>query len=135
MHAERRAPDHGHGHAPPAYVVEDDLMMLNLLSELAASAGLEPLTFTRLSSARRALREHVPAVMLVDDDLPDGRGADLVRDMQADPRTRNVRVIVCTSAGDHRRREIARLAPVIRKPFAIAEMEAALRRVAPSPAG
>jgi DNA-binding response OmpR family regulator len=124
-------PATGRAHGPPAYVVEDDLTMLHLLSELAASAGLEPLTFTRLSSARRALRERLPAVLLVDDDLPDGRGADLVRDLRADPRTRGVRVIVCTSAGEHRRREIAGLAPVIRKPFAIAEMEEALRRVAP----
>lgn len=131
MHARTWTRAAGRAHPPPAYVVEDDLMMLNLLSELAASAGLEPLTFTRLSSARRALKEHVPAVLLVDDDLPDGRGADLVRELRADPRTSGLPVIFCTSAGEHRRREIARLAPVVRKPFAIAEMEEALRRAAP----
>lgn len=135
MYADGPAPGTGRDHAPPAYVVEDDVMMLRLLSELAVSAGLEPLPFTRLSSARRALRERLPAVLLVDDDLPDGRGADLVRDLRADPRTRGVRVIVCTSAGERRRREIARLAPVVRKPFAIAEMEEALRRVVPAAAG
>jgi DNA-binding response OmpR family regulator len=118
------------GRPPPAYVVEDDVMMLRLLSEVAASVGLEPLAFTRLSSARQALRERLPAVLLLDDDLPDGRGADLLRDLRADPRTRHVDVIVCTSAGQARREQIARLAPVIAKPFALAQVEDALRSVA-----
>jgi DNA-binding response OmpR family regulator len=114
---------------PPAFVIEDDVGMLRLLSDLAASVGLEPLPFTRLSTARRALRERLPVVLLVDDDLPDGRGADLVRELRADPRTRHVRAIVCTAAGPARRRQIARLAPVITKPFAPSEVEDALREV------
>jgi DNA-binding response OmpR family regulator len=118
---------------PPAYVVEDDVSMLHLLSELAASVGLAPRTFTRLASARRALREHPPAVLVIDDDLPDGQGADLVRELRADPRTRDVQVVMCTSAGPQRRRQIARLAPVVGKPFALREMETALRRAAPRP--
>jgi CheY-like chemotaxis protein len=125
----------GQGGAPPprAFVVEDDVMMLRLLSEVVASVGLEPLTFTRLSTARRALHERVPAVLLVDDDLPDGRGADLVRELRADPRTRNVKAIVCTSAGPSRRRQISQLAPVIAKPFAVDQLESALREVAAAP--
>ena len=116
---------------PPAYVVEDDVMMLNLLSEIAASAGLAPRTFTRLSTARRAMRERPPAVLVIDDDLPDGRGGDFVRELKADARTRDVKVVICTSAGPQRRRQMAGLAPVIPKPFAIEEMESALRHVAP----
>lgn len=116
---------------PPAYVVEDDVTMLHLLSEIAASAGLAPRTFTRLGTARRALRERPPAVLVIDDDLPDGRGADLVREMRDDPRMRDVRVVMCTSAGPQRRRQIAGLAPVVTKPFAVEEMESALRRAAP----
>jgi DNA-binding response OmpR family regulator len=118
------------GHPPAAYVVEDDMMMLRLLSEVAASVGLVPLAFTRLSSARRALQERLPSVLLLDDDLPDGRGADLLRELRADPRTRHVEVIVCTSADPDRRQQLARLAPVIAKPFSLAEVEDALREVA-----
>jgi DNA-binding response OmpR family regulator len=122
-----------HGQArtmPPAYVVEDDVMMLHLLSEIAAAAGLAPRTFTRLSTARRAMRERPPAVLVIDDDLPDGRGADFVRELKADARTRDVNVVMCTSAGPQRRRQIAGLAPIVGKPFAVEEMETALRRVA-----
>jgi len=112
---------------PPAYVVDDDIGMLRLLSEVAAAVGLRPLAFTRLSAARRALRERVPEVLLLDDDLPDGRGADFVRELRADPRTRDVKVIVCTAAGPDRRRQISSVAPVIAKPFEVTEMEGALR--------
>lgn len=129
MYPTRRDPTVRH-RPPPAYVVEDDVMILRLLSEVAASVGLEPLTFTRLSSARRALRERLPAVLLLDDDLPDGRGADLLGELRANPRTRHVDVIVCTGAGPARRRQIARMAPVIAKPFSLAEVEDALRHVA-----
>jgi DNA-binding NtrC family response regulator len=114
----------------PAFVVEDDPMMRRLLSEVAASLGLRPRGFRRLSAARAALREEVPAVLVVDDDLPDGFGTDLVEEVMADPRTRDVGVVVCTGAGRSRREEIARLVPVVPKPFDIDEMERALRRVA-----
>lgn len=130
MFAAKQGGNQGGGPPPRAFVVEDDVMMLRLLSEIAASVGLEPLAFTRLSAARRALHERVPAVLLVDDDLPDGRGADLVSELRADPRTRHVRAIVCTSAGPSRRRQIAQLAPVIAKPFAVDQLESALREVA-----
>lgn len=130
MYATPRLDASVRGQPPPAYVVEDDVMMLRLLSEVAASVGLEPLAFTRLSAVRRALRERLPAVLLLDDDLPDGRGADLLRELRADPRARDVEVIVCTSAGAARRQEIERLAPVIAKPFPLAEVEDALRAVA-----
>jgi CheY-like chemotaxis protein len=113
---------------PPAFVVEDDLAMLRLLSEVAASVGLRPLPFTRLSTVRRALGQRLPAVIMLDDDLPDGRGADFAKELRADPRTRHVKVIVCTSAGPARRRQIAEhVTPVIAKPFAVTEVEGALR--------
>lgn len=115
---------------PRAFVIEDDVPTLALLSDLAEMCGYEAVAFTRLGSARRALRDRVPSVMVVDDDLPDGRGADLVRDMQANPRTDHVRVVFCTAADASRRREMARLAPVIPKPFRVGDVERALSEAA-----
>ena len=125
-------PDGRESQRPPprAFVIEDDLPTLRLLSELVASVGLEPVPFTRITPARRAMRERRPAVLLVDDDLPDGRGAELVRELRADPRMRNVKVLFCTAADPARQREIARLAPVIAKPFRLRDMERALAEVA-----
>lgn len=118
--------------APRAFVIEDDVHTLSLLIELVASTGLEPIPFTRLSSARRALRDRVPSVMVVDDDLPDGHGSELVREVRANPRTRQVKVLFCSAAGLSRRREMAHLARVIPKPFKLHEMERALAEVAAS---
>jgi DNA-binding response OmpR family regulator len=116
----------GRTHRPRAFVVEDDVHTQRLLSELVQSRGLEPIAFSRISSARRALREQPPAVMVVDDDLPDGQGADLVEELRSDPSMTRVRVLFCTAATPARRREISRLAPVIEKPFRLQDMERAL---------
>ena len=112
--------------SPRAFVIEDDVQTLSLLTDLAAMCGFEPVAFTRISPAREALRGRVPRVMVVDDELPDGRGADLVREVQANPRTSHVRVLFCTAAEPSRRREIAQLAPVIAKPFRVRDVERAL---------
>ena len=117
---------------PRAFVIEDDVQALALLTDLAAMCGFEPVAFTRISSAREALRGRLPTVMVVDDDLPDGRGGDLVREVQANPRTSHVRVVFCTAAAPSRRREIAQLAPVIGKPFHVRELERALYEAAAS---
>jgi len=119
-----------HTRRPRAFVIEDDVHTLRLLTELVESTGLEPMPFTRISSARRALRERVPAVMVVDDDMPDGRGAELVSELRANPRARHVKVLFCTGAEPARRREIALLGPVIGKPFRLNDIERALAEVA-----
>ena len=115
---------------PRAFVIEDDVQTLALLSDLAAMCGFEPVTFTRISSARQALRERAPTIMVVDDDLPDGRGADLVREVKDNPRTSHVQVVFCTAAGPSRRREIAHLAPIIQKPFRVRDLEQLLNEAA-----
>jgi DNA-binding response OmpR family regulator len=120
------------GERPPprAFVIEDDVLTLALLSDLAEMCGFEPVAFTRISSAREALRGLAPAIMVVDDDLPDGRGTDLVREVRANPRTADVRVVFCTAAGPSRRREIAQVAPVIAKPLRVREVERVLQEAA-----
>jgi hypothetical protein len=119
----------GRDHRQQAFVVEDDVPTQRLLAELIASQGLEPVSFTRLASARRALSERTPQVLIVDDDLPDGQGAELVREMMQDPRLRDIRVLFCTAAEPARRREISLLAPVLGKPFGLREVERALAKV------
>ena len=116
--------------SPRAFVIEDDVHTLALLSDLAEMCGYEPVAFTRISPARAALRERAPTIMVVDDDLPDGRGSDLVREVKANPSTRHVRVMFCTAASPSRQREIARLAPVIAKPFKLRDVERMLTEAA-----
>lgn len=123
------APGDGYEHRPRAFVIEDDVHTRRLLAELIAAKGLEPVAFSRISSARRALSERPPHMMIVDDDLPDGTGAELVRELRENPRLHEVRVLFCTAADSPRRREMARLAPVVAKPFRLQEIERALAEV------
>ena len=125
--------DENAGRAPAdgqALIVDDDPLVLELLSDVAIAAGLRPVACRSLSAARDALAGPVPAVAILDDELPDGTGVDLARELRSSRRLRGVRVLFCTSAEPKRRREIGRVAPVIRKPFALNEVERVMREAA-----
>jgi CheY-like chemotaxis protein len=114
----------------PIFVVDDDSASLRLLGDLAEEAGWEPSSFTTLGQVREALDESRPDVMVLDDDLPDGRGGDLARELRSDPATRDIHVVVCTAADVRRRTEISAFVPVIAKPFDVGELE---RLITPPP--
>ena len=108
---------------PLAFVVDDDPSALELLRAVAQDAGWAVRGFTRLRDVQDALRRQSPALIVLDDDLPDGRGGDLARELRRDARLRGVPLLVCTGAHAMRRAEIGAWAPVVSKPFDIVEME------------
>ena len=69
-------------------------------------------------------------LLILDDDLPDGRGGDLARELRADRACAGVPILVCTAAHPMRQAEIGAWAPVISKPFDLGEIEAFLLRLA-----
>jgi DNA-binding response OmpR family regulator len=111
------------GGKPVVFVVDDDVVTLSLLCEIAAEAGWDARGFTRLAELRPAIEERPPGLLIVDDNLPDGRGGDLARDLRGDPRTSNVPLLVCTAAHPMRQAEIGAWAPVISKPFRLATID------------
>lgn len=117
---------------PVLFVVDDDIMTLELLRELAHDSGWSTVGFTRLAPLRAALDSQRPTLLIVDDDLPDGRGGDLARDIRTDPRLEDIPLVVCTAAAPTRQAEIGAWAPVVAKPFDLMEIEkflaAAVRR-------
>lgn len=110
-------------HAPILFIVEDDGSTLSLLRDVAIDGGWEPHGFTCLADFRAAVDHAPPDVIILDDDLPDGRGGDLARELRADARLRDVPVVVCTAAHPMRVAEINGWAPVIQKPFDLAEVD------------
>jgi len=108
--------------APVLFVVDDDLPTLELLREVAHDCGWSSVGFTRLAPLRAALDTHRPTLLIVDDELPDGRGGDLVRDLRDDPELHGLPLVVCTAATPMRQAEIGTWAPVISKPFALGEI-------------
>ena len=111
---------------PVLFVVDDDLSTLELLSEIARDSGWMVHGFTSLSALRRSLDERTPTLLILDDDLPDGRGGDLARELHEDDRTAGVPILVCTAAHPMRQAEIGAWAPVVAKPFDLSQIEAFL---------
>jgi len=111
---------------PVLFVVDDDLNTLELLCEIARDAGWMVHGFRRLSEVRRSLDERTPTLLILDDDLPDGRGGDLARELRIEGRMADVPVLVCTAAHPMRQAEIGAWAPVVSKPFHLAQIEAFL---------
>jgi DNA-binding response OmpR family regulator len=111
---------------PLLYVADDDLATLDLLCEIARDAGWDARGFTRISQLRASLGAARPTLLILDDDLPDGRGGDLARELRDDPGMVKVPLLVCTAAHPMRQAEIGVFAPVISKPFDLSEIEAFL---------
>lgn len=108
---------------PVLFAVDDDVITLELMCEIAQEAGWTAFGFTRISELRDALDRRRPRVLILDDDLVDGRGGDLARELRDDPRMADVILLVCTAAHPMRVAEIGSWAPVISKPFDLGEIE------------
>jgi len=111
---------------PLLIAVDDDPATLDLLCEIAAEAGWFTLGFTRLAQLRASLDHEHPSLLIIDDDLPDGRGGDFARELREDPRMTDVPLLVCTAAHPMRQAEIGSWAPVVSKPFDLGEIEGVL---------
>jgi len=132
LHDRRNAApsaEQGGGDRPLLYVVDDDVATLDLLCEVALEAGWTTAGFVRLAGVRAALERRIPTLLILDDDMPDGRGGDLARDLRINPRMAD-RVLVCTAAHPMRQAEIGSWAPVVSKPFDLREVEGVLDAVA-----
>jgi len=66
---------------PHALIVEDDPNSLSGLSAILAADGFSADTAATLTQARAALVRRIPDVMLVDLNLPDGRGLELLQSL------------------------------------------------------
>lgn len=116
---------------PCVFVVDDDIAALSLLCEVALEAGWEARGFSRLAELRRAIDEQPPSLLILDDELPDGRGGDLARELREHRRLQGIPVVVCTAAHPMRRAEIGDWAPVVAKPFDLASIERLLESARP----
>ena len=70
---------------PHALIVEDDPNSLSGLSAIVAADGFSVDTAVSLAEARAALSRFIPDVVLIDLNLPDGSGLDLLSHLPAQP--------------------------------------------------
>nr|WP_100549205.1 MULTISPECIES: CHASE domain-containing protein [unclassified Pseudomonas] len=79
-------------------VVEDEPDIANLLRQLLENAGYRVRLAHSLDEARTRLREEIPAAISLDLRLPDGDGMQLVQELRADARYRELPILVVSAA-------------------------------------
>jgi CheY-like chemotaxis protein len=82
---------------PVALIVEDDPEAGELLEIVLGAVGLIPFVVESGSKALSLMAASVPDVVVLDLHLPDVSGADVLRDIRADPRSAETPVIVTTA--------------------------------------
>jgi CheY-like chemotaxis protein len=112
----------------PVLVVDDDKDLRDILRDFLESAGYEVET---LRDGREALerlgREPRPMMMLLDLTMPGMSGWDVLARLRADPSRPSVPVVAMTAMGDSPAGPLLGVARVLRKPFSLDSMLAAIR--------
>jgi CheY-like chemotaxis protein len=124
----------------PVLVVDDHPVNRLLLESVLELEGIDVLGAGSIAEAERLLERSVPPVIVLDLQLPDGYGLDLVRRLQADPRTAGCAIVACT-AGDTEHEDVqargAGCAAFVSKPIDTRRFAAIVRalivREAPRP--
>ncbi|WP_242346135.1 response regulator [Anaeromyxobacter terrae] len=114
-------------------LVDDERDLLSLLDFNLRAAGFETLLATTGEQALVQLRRRVPDIILLDLMLPDVSGTELCRQIKADPRTRNVPVVILTAKGDELDRVVGfevGADDYVTKPFSVRELVLRLKAVA-----
>jgi DNA-binding response OmpR family regulator len=115
---------------PRLLLLEDDASARDLLVDLGWDAGWDVRGTSTFDAARSALREDLPDLVIIDDDVADGHAGDLARELRAGGRTRELPILIFADRQPRRRAELAKLASVLPKPFDLADLERRLAEVA-----
>ncbi|MGI4815905.1 MAG: sigma-54-dependent transcriptional regulator [Janthinobacterium lividum] len=81
---------------PHALIIEDDPNSLSGLAAILSADGFSVDTAATLAEARQALTRFIPDIVLMDLNLPDGKGLDLLQYLPLQPPDAAVPVIVMT---------------------------------------
>ena len=119
------SPAQGRPGAPLIMVVDDSLTVRKITSRLLEREGYQVMTAKDGLEALEHLRETLPAVMLVDIEMPRMDGFDLTRQVRGDPRTRHIPIIIISSRTAEKHRSQAAALGVnafLGKPFQESEL-------------
>src|SRR5262245_40736722 len=112
------------GQAIDVLQIEDNFVNTHLVERvLTARHGLRVMTVTQGRLGLELAREHQPSLILLDLNLPDARGLDLLQALAADYRTATIPVVVISAdstPGQHARALASGARAVLAKPLDIA---------------
>jgi two-component system alkaline phosphatase synthesis response regulator PhoP len=81
-------------------VVEDQASTADLILEVLRSEGYEAHTVDTLAKARSRLKAAAPDLLILDRNLPDGDGVDLLAELRADAKLGSLAIIILTAKKD-----------------------------------
>ena len=117
---------------PTILVVEDEPAIVELLKVNLADAGYWVQTAADAEAAQAALKEALPDLLLLDWMLPGQSGLALAKELRANPRTRELPIIMVTARSDESDRVAGLEAWVddyVTKPFSPRELKARIKSV------
>jgi CheY-like chemotaxis protein len=85
------------GEAARVLVVDDHELNLKLLQRVLELGGHDVVAAGSLADAEAAIAEQLPALIVLDLQLPDGDGLDLARRLKAHPETAGCVILACTA--------------------------------------
>ena len=112
-------------------VVEDNEMNMKLFRDVLAASGYRTTEATTGTDAVELAQRHIPAVVLMDVQLPDFDGVEALRKIRADARSAYVPVVAVTAQamdGDRERFLRAGFDGYISKPVDVTELLTVVRR-------
>jgi chemosensory pili system protein ChpA (sensor histidine kinase/response regulator) len=118
--------------APLIMVVDDSLTVRKITGRLLEREGYRVLAAKDGVDALELMKDALPAVMLVDIEMPRMDGFDLTRAVRSDPGTRDIPIIMISSrtAGKHRDQAVQLgVNAFLGKPYPEADLAAAYRRL------
>jgi CheY-like chemotaxis protein len=101
-------------------IVDDNAANLKLARVILTSEGYEVRTAGDAEEALAAVRDHAPALILMDIQLPGMDGLELTRRLKADPKTRGIAILALTAyamKGDEERMLTAGCDGYVAKPI------------------
>jgi len=113
-------------------LVEDEPAILELLAINITQCGYRALRAHDAAAALAHISRALPDLILLDWMLPDVSGVELARRLRADPRTRDIPIIMLTARADERDKVLGLESGAddyITKPFSPRELKARIRAV------
>jgi signal transduction histidine kinase/DNA-binding response OmpR family regulator/CHASE3 domain sensor protein len=111
-------------------VCDDDPWLLNIVSKLLSENGYVPLISSSVPEMLRLAKEDAPDVILLDLVMPGVSGWDGLRELRAEPATRDIPIIVLSGLSDNEDHAVnSEVSGWIQKPFDADQLCAAIAAV------
>lgn len=109
--------------------VDDDQMLQDFYRDFLTDSGHEALVAKNGREAMTLARA-APDVIILDLGLPDVHGYEVVRRLHADPKTRDIPIVIVSGLPLAGAMDLAGVFGVLRKPYDVPLLERTLERVA-----